>query len=390
MRVLSVVTSLAVEWGGPAKAVVSLTEELAQKGVECCVFATNVPRGGSFLRPLGVEVRLFGASPLAGWWRGHSWTLGKALLASVRQFDLLHIHEPWNYPHFAAWRCAMRWDKPYVVTIHGSLEPAALRFKWLRKQLYFWMVQRRILAGASVLHAITEAEERHIRALGLQNPVAMIPNGVHLEEFAFLPDRFEFETRYSGVSGRTVLLFMGRLHPIKGLGLLAEAYASVARQRDDVCLVIAGPDEAGIRSQLERKLAAEVARGRVIFTGLLGGRERLAAFSRADIFVLPAQSEVRGLVTLEAMACNLPVVLTRECGFPEISQAQAGIIVPSTVADLAAAITRLAENANLRRMLGRNGRQLVERHYTWTRVADQMISLYRSVLDDPLHRPKAP
>lgn len=390
MRVLTVITSLAAEWGGPPRVVIPLVEELATRGIECGVFAVDIPRNGSQLRPAGVETRLFPPGPLARWWKGHSGALGRALRGALSGFDLVHIHEVWNYPHFAAWRSASRWSIPYVITPHGGLEPAAMRFKPLRKHLYFWAVQRQILAGASALHAITETEVGRIRSLGLKNPVAMIPNGVRLEEFDHLPDRAEFEVRHPALSGKVVLLFMGRLHPIKGLDLIADVFATIAKQRNDICLVIAGPDETGIRAGLEAKLAAEVASRRVIFTGLLRDRERLAAFARADIFVLPARSEVRGLVTLEAMASQLPVVVTQECGFPEVGDAQAGLVVRSAQVDLISAITRLADDGTLRRTLGRNGRQLVERHFTWPSVADRMLSLYRSVLTAPRTSPPLP
>ncbi len=179
MRVLHVVPSLAPEWGGPAFVVKDLTKALVQKGIDVTVF-TTAERGAweRILQPEGVEIHTFEQDFLFGIWRAHSFRLVRSLHRKMREFDLVHIHGLWHYPHFAAYRAARRAGEPYIVTVHGALEPWALGYKRFKKKLYAALIQRRILNEAAAIHAITQEEVRYIQAFGVDNHIVVIPNGI--------------------------------------------------------------------------------------------------------------------------------------------------------------------------------------------------------------------
>ncbi len=381
-RVIHVVPSLSVEFGGPAHVVAQLTEVLSRKGVHCTIFTTQAFRDGPPLHPKGVDSRIFPTGWLNPLWKGYSRSLAKALRDAVGDYELVHIHGLWNYPHFAAYEAAKKSNKPFIVTPHGTLDPWVLRFKKIRKCFYMSLIQRRMLKEAAAITALTRAERERIKALGFRNPVFTIPNGIHLEEFAELPPGEEFEDHYPELKGKFVILFLSRIHPKKGLDILSRSFAKIVREskRDVVRLVIAGPDESNYRSQIEVLLKHKRVLDKVIFTGTLKGRLKLTALNRADIFVLPSYSEGFSVAILEALASGLPVIITHQCYLPEVAEAKAGIVIDPDDLQLSEALVALLDKPDLRAEMGLNGQRLVRQRFTWDKVADQLIETYNFVL----------
>lgn len=382
-KILHIAVSLAPEWGGPTKVVCELTEALAKKGIDVSLFAP-VQKGdeAKIIRPKGVNLKLFEQSFFAHWWSGYSPGLSKSVVPEVRKFDLVHIHELWSYPHLYAYRAAKKAKKPYVVTIHGGLAPWAINHKRLKKHIYSTLIQRRILKEAAALHAITDEEIKQIRAFGLNNKIEMIPNGINIEEFQFLPARQELERFYPQLIGKQILLFLGRLHPIKGLDILARAFGKVANKRDDLCLLLVGSYSNGYQAEVVKVLASEGVLDKVVFTGMLTGHEKLAALGGADFLVQPSYSEGFSMTVLEAMAAMLPVIITRQCNFPEVATVGAGLVIEPEVGQLEAAIKKLLSDLHLQKEMGSNGRRLVSEKFTWDIIADQMCGLYEVALGD--------
>jgi glycosyltransferase involved in cell wall biosynthesis len=382
MKILHVAISLSPEWGGPTKVVGELTEALAKKGLEISIF-TSVKKGdeAKITRPTGVGMKLFEEGFWARWWSGYSPGLGRAVAQETSKFDLVHIHELWSHPHLAASRAARKSGKPYVVTVHGGLEPWAINHKALKKKVYSVLFQRRILQKAAALHAITLGETKHIRAFGVDNRILMIPNGINPEEFQNLPSRWELTQFYPRLAGKQVVLFLGRLHPIKGLDILARAFGKIARGRGDLCLLVVGPDSEGYQAEVVKILTVEGALDKAIFAGMLTGHEKLAALGGADVFVLSSYSEGFSMAILEAISCGLPVIVTHQCHFPEVAEARAGLVIEPDVEQLAAALENLLNEPELRQEMGSNGRRLLAEKFTWDKVADQIIEMYKEVIE---------
>jgi glycosyltransferase involved in cell wall biosynthesis len=313
-------------------------------------------------------------------WPFYSPDLAKALTARVPEHDLVHIHEIWHYPCYVAYKIARKTNKPYIVTVHGELEPWCVDHKSFKKRIYSALIQKRILNEAAAIHAITKEEAEDIRAFGVSAPIVVIPNGIEPTDFQDLPLSEEIESIYPELKGKNVLIFLGRVHQKKGLDILARAFGQIARSRKDLHLLIVGPDNDGYRSQVENLLESEGVLERTTFTGMLTEREKLAALRRADICTIPSYSEVRTIVALEAMACGLPVIITRQCHFPEVAEANAGIVIEPNADQLADSLNKLLDNPRLCKEMGENGRRLVMEKFTWDKIADQMIHLYEDVL----------
>lgn len=382
IKILHVTASLSPEWGGPTKVVVELTEALARKGIDITIF-TPVRKGDEvkIKPPKGVNLQLFNQGFLSKWWTSYSPDLARNIQWGAYKFDLIHIHEIWHYANFASYHAAKKAGKPYIITIHGLLDPWCLNYKAFKKKIYSLFIQRRILREASALHAITNEEVKHIRTFGIDSSIVMIPNGIDPKEFINLPPREELESFYPKIKGKRIILFLGRIHPKKGLDLLAKAFEKIAREWDNAYLMIVGPDSEGYKIKIEKMLESEGVLNRVIFTGMLSGHEKLAALSRADICAIPSYSEVRSIVALEAMACSIPVVITQQCQFPEVAEVKAGIVIEPDSKQLAQAMCKLLDSPQLCKKMGENGKRLVLEKFTWDKIADKMIKVYEEIVN---------
>ena len=190
-RVLHVISNLHAESGGPTQVVLGLTQALEAKGIETVIMTTtHEDRGENNAR-----LRLFKQKTGAKWWPGYSPDLARAIEKTIDSFDLVHIHELWNFPHFAAYRAAKRAKKPYVLTVHGGLEPWALHYKSFKKKIYSLIIQRRILKEAGAIHAITNEEVKNIRAFCGHNHIISVPNGIDVEECDVAADDAVFVPR---------------------------------------------------------------------------------------------------------------------------------------------------------------------------------------------------
>ncbi len=381
LNVLHVVPSMSPSWGGPAIVASELTSELVRRGVICEIVTAHGHRVGTGQVPTpGVPITSFATELPARFWTGYSREMTRFMRARTGSFDLIHVHEIWHYPAFAAFYAARRHKLPYVVTIHGELSDWGLRQKALKKRLYRLCELDRRLNEAGSLHAITSTEKEQILKLGYKAPVLIAPNGINPSIFEALPSPARFLQRFPALKGKRVVLFLGRLHLKKGLDILARSFSMIARQFEDAILLVAGPDKFGTRENMESILRSNGLLGRAVFTGLLTGEDKLAAMNYADLFVLPSHSDVLGIAVMEAMAARLPVIITSGCEFPEVSERAAGLVVEADDASVAVAISRLLADENLRKRMGQQGNKLVNERYTWQATADTIVGLYTGLV----------
>jgi glycosyltransferase involved in cell wall biosynthesis len=301
------------------------------------------------------------------------------LAGSVRSAGVVHFHGLWQGHTRKGCRAARLANVPYLVAAHGMAEPWALRHKALKKQVYTALVEGRNLRRASCLHALSRPEVGHLRALAPRAPIALVPNGVDLAPFEGLPPRAALEAEFPELAGKFVLLFFGRLHLKKGLGLLAGALGAVRRDHPEAHILLAGNDDGALGPFLERAEAEGVV-GRITRVGHVSGDRARRVWAAADAFVLPSYSEGFSMAILEALACRLPVLVTTACHFPELAEAGGGIVVEATAEGVNAGLRDLLGRSDAdRESLGRLGRGLVEKRYTWDRQADRLASVYRWV-----------
>jgi glycosyltransferase involved in cell wall biosynthesis len=360
LRVLQVIHTLDPTAGGVAAVCTRLAREQLRRGLDVRVLARHLPETADApLPPDRVTLSSSGQTRDA-----------------VRWADYVHLHGVWDWVLFRAAREARRAGKPHLVAPHGMLYPWSLGRKRWKKRLALALGFRHMLNRATALHVLNPDEARAIEPLRLHSPVVTVPNGISLEEVDPLPPAAEFRRTVPDLGESPYVLFLSRLHPGKGLDYLADAFPTIARQRPDVHLVVAGPD-AGARADFVRRIGDARLGGRVHLVGPLFGRAKWAAYAGARCFCLPSQHETFSVAILEALACRVPVVISDACHFPEIRQAGAGEVVPRDAAALARALGRVLGDPDARARMGAAGRDLVERCFTWDRVVDRLQDVYQ-------------
>ena len=378
LRVLHVLASMAAAWGGPTATLRSLAPALAEHGVDCTIATTALGQRDRQAAAAAVAVREFPLGWAAGLWTAHSPRLRSSLQQELRtgRFDLVHVHELWHYASLAAGAAARRHRVPWVLSLHGALNEWQLRRNW-KKRLYMGLVQRSLIESAHGVHALTSAEADSLRQLGFELPVLVAPNGVRLPGAGADGSEQRRFSWLAALQGKQTVLFLGRLHPMKGVNLLLAAFAALAPRFPDAVLLIVGPDEAGTQQRMVRTLAQAGLGERAIFTGVLEGPAKAAALAAADMLILPSYTEGFSNAILEAMAAGLPVVVSQQCHFPEVADAGAGHVVATDPAAIANAIGSLLQDPARRCEMGRRGRALVAERYAWEQVAATMSDWYR-------------
>jgi len=344
--------------------ILGMTGGLAEHGTSPITIVTPTPsRLGEIQVPAGVTLR----GPETD------------LETVVRSAEVVHMHGLWQGHTRRGARTARGASVPYLISPHGMAEPWAMRHKAWKKRIYTALVEGKNLRRASCLHALSRPEIGHLRALAPETPICFVPNGVNLAPFENLPDRSLLEAEFPELAGKFLLLFFGRIHLKKGLDLLAQALATVRNDHPDVHVLLAGNDDGALGPFLDRMAAFDLS-SQVTWVGHVSGERARQVWGAADAFVLPSYSEGFSMAILEALGSRLPALITTACHFPELAEAEGGIVVPPTTDGVTLGLRDLLERSPAERTeLGLAGRALVEQKYTWDQQTSRLAEVYRWV-----------
>jgi glycosyltransferase involved in cell wall biosynthesis len=373
MRILHVVAGLPPAGGGLSELVPRFVIEAERLGHR--VTLATIAAGDEALSPAADEaaavgVRIMRFAPLAPRALFFSWEMLRGLPALARAADLVHVHSNWTFPVWWGCQSALKAGKPLVMSPQGCLDPVRLAHSAWKKRLA-GLLDRRYLRQAAAIHATSDMERDWIeRYAGKGLRICVIPNGVELPAAAPAIARPANRTRQ--------VLYLGRLHPLKGLELLIEAWGrGAADGRWE--LVIAGPDEQGTRARLEAQ-ARSLGLTNLTLPGPLYGEAKRRALAEADLFVLPSRTENFGIAVAEALAAGVPVITTKSTPWSEI-EGSCGWWVDvnaSAIAQALAAAMRLSEAE--RAAMGARGRELAAAKYQWDAVGRAMMAVYESLV----------
>lgn len=379
MRILHVIPSLSPLDGGPPQAVLDFVRAGLEAGAQVDVATSTSP--GEPIAPWPItaktgngtgQLHLFPRCALAGGLK-FSWALTRWVFAHAKDYDLLHVHYVFSTSAPLSCLAALAARKPYVLMPHGSLDPWSLgRSSWKKRP--YMLLMAPLLARASALHAASAKEVGSLAAMGLGSLARLVPLGVDL------PDPPQ-PAAPAPTPRPLALLFLARLHPVKGLPTLLDALALLRAQNHPCTLTIAGDGHAEYRDALARQIQTLGLESAVRFLGFVEGADKDKAFAQADIFVLPSLQENFGLSAVEALGHGLPVVLSDQVPLSaEVLAHHAGeVAAVGSPQSFAEALTRLFDPAR-RAQAAQNALALARSSYGREATQRALMSLYAEVL----------
>ena len=368
MRLIHIVPAISEESTGPSYSVVRQCESLIAGGQDVTLGVldwTPMASPPRFVKafPLGMGPRRLGCSP-----KMRRWLVKQAGANCV---DIIHNHSLWMMPNVYSGVMARKHHVPLVISPRGTLSEWALQHGSLVKRPFWSLIQKPALVATSCFHATAKSEYEDIRRAGFRQPVAIIPNGIDIPS----------PTARQHRNVRT-LLFLGRVHPSKGLDLLLPAWRAVQDRFPHWYLVIAGPDNGGYLKKLQN-LSDQLQLKRIEFLGEVKGKRKWEVYRAADLFVLPTYSENFGMTVAEALAAGVPVIVSRGAPWPDLEQRGAGwwinVSLDSLVTCLNYALTRPYDELT---EMGERGRGWMEKEFSWKHLGQQMTETYRWIVHD--------
>ena len=292
---------------------------------------------------------------------------------------VVHLHGVWDPILLLASKIAQKVGAPYVVTPHSMLHPWQMkRFAW-QKKIVFAIGWRNMFARSAFIHTLNTDEKRYVEAFGFGTPIEIVPNGIYPEALNPIEPN-PFLEKYPELKMSPYILFLSRLHNQKGIVYLLDGFEEFSKNNPNVQLVLAGPDYGDLPI-IKEKLKQMSARKQVWILGSIYGDEKIGALHGATCFALTSLNEGFSVAILEALACGLPVVISKNCYFPQVEEVNAGFIVDLFPRSIATAFERIFSDPDLATSMGANAKRLVGKSYHWSSIAKQTESLYEKYAD---------
>jgi glycosyltransferase involved in cell wall biosynthesis len=365
LRVIHTVNSLRAEHGGPSRSITALGRAISARGVDTRIITHDDGPGLTQATSDSVRIEHLPQETVRELTSRRS-AVGRRLAELARSGTILHDHGLWLPVNRAVASAAAMHAIPRVVSIRGMLSSRALSESRSKKRFAWSVYQRGDLVSANVLHATSVEEASQIRNLNFRNPIARLPNGV---ELPMLQAPIAPSPKH--------VLFLGRVHSIKGIASLIEAWQMLSPK--GWRLTIAGPEEDERLGQVIRDAAAREAS--IELLGPVGDDDKWDLYHSADLFVLPTLSENFGIVIAEALAAGVPVITTTAAPWHELETHRCGWWINTGTAPLIEALRHaMSLSEDERRAMGARGRALVETNYSWDQIAGRMIAVYEWLL----------
>ena len=385
MKILQVFAFFSLPHGGGTVVLVyKLSTALVGRGHEVAIYTGDFELDQEYIDSLsGVKVYLF-----------HSWLnlagvhLIPGMVTEVKRklkdFDIIHLHCFRSFQNIVIHHYAQKYGVPYVLDTHGSLPRTHGKrgFKWLLKWLFDIAFGYRLLRDASRCIAETEVGVNEYKELGVnQDKIVLIPPPFATEEFSQLPPSGQFRSKY-GIKEKHIVAFLGRIHWIKGLDFLVESFYQLAQYRNDVILVIVGPDD-GYKPTLDKLIDRLDLSDRVLFTGFLGGEEKLLALVDADVVVQTSRYEQGAWAPFEAVLCNTPIIVSSNSGAGEdVKRIDAGYLIEyGNTDDLKNKIQYVFDNATEAQSKAKRAKDYIEANLSLAKGIEEYEKLYEEVIE---------
>ncbi|WP_289004852.1 glycosyltransferase [uncultured Parabacteroides sp.] len=366
MKIIHVINSMSTACGGPARTTLLTLRGLRDLGMDAKLLTNRLRSDDT---PVSNEP-FIDYLPLphvyySRW--GYSAAFGKAL-ERTSETDIYHIQGLWQYQGYVTARFALENHRPYVITLHGTLHPGALRYSSFIKKITLFLFQSKQLKQAACIHVTCMKEMENYRLLGFTNPIAVIPNPIECSEPA---DSF-FRDGVKRVG------YLGRIQPYKRIDRLIEVWRNLNEPGE---LVIIGDGDPDYVLKLRGKVK-EAGLRKVRFTGWVSGKEKQKLLASLTCLVVPSDFENFGMIVPEALLQEVPVIASTGSPWEELDANRCGWWVDNDVGSLTETVRKaLSLDKGVLQEMGRRGRKLVLDKYSVDVVSRQMTELYNWILN---------
>ncbi|MEL6383929.1 MAG: hormogonium polysaccharide biosynthesis glycosyltransferase HpsP [Cyanobacteria bacterium J06626_18] len=389
LKVLQIVPSFSLVYGGPSQMVRGFSQALAAAGASVTVVTTDsngdvdeAPLDVPLVQPVphdNYTVWYFRCSPF----RRYKFSTGllRWLWQHATDYDIAHIHALFSPVSSLAAAVLRQRGVPYLLRPLGTLDPADLQKKKQLKQLYAAVLERPNIVGAAAIHFTSAQEASVSERFSTQTPGIVLPLGVtplpEPDATIAVRDRFQIPC------DRPILLFMSRLDPKKGLDLLIPALETLQQEGLDFHLMLCGanPQDRQYEQAIHTQIQNSPLQPHTTLTGFVSGDLKTALLNTADLFVLPSYYENFGISVAEAMLAGLPVVISNQVHiWQDIQQSQSGWICSCSQVSLTDQLRDALKSPEERRQRGHNAAQAAQKRYSWSAIAEGAIATYQSIL----------
>ncbi len=380
MRILNI-CAYTWEAGGPPKIIFDHTQVVLRYGHQVDILSPISPGETPYPVPDGARLILCQRTPvISRFFREVSGDLYRYLQKHIREYDIIHCHGLWHFGTLAPFMLDRTVAK--VITIHGVLDRWVYATNTWKKRLMDTLAQKAYLRRADLVQ-INNTDERTdlLRYLGKQHRnLVIIPNGVRMSDFAQLPPKGQFRTKFGLPADQKLVLFMSRLNVKKGLDLLLPAFRDYVRQQPGTVLALAGGDD-GYEAETRQFIDWHNLGDAIRMVGMLTGDDKRAALADADLFTLPSYSEGFSMAVLEAMAAGTPTLVSDRVGFGDAIREHeaAGLIGELTPEGVRAGLERMLADDALRQRVSQNATALLRAEYDIDVVAKRLLDEYEKV-----------
>ena len=397
MKILHIIWSVDLRGGGPIEAVLQQARAYDNKEIEIEIACLDAPDDPGVL---ACPLRVFALGerrPPAGSWRywlpwvkyGYQARMVPWLKRHLRSYDIIVVNGLWNYSIFAA-RCALVGSGvPYVVFTHGMLDPwfkKTYPIKSFFKQIFWLFNEGPLLNSANaVLFTTTDERERSRGSFWPYRVNERVVNYGTADVAGDAPAQEEtFRAALPALGHRRYLLYLSRIHPKKGCDILIDAFAEVAPTHPDLDLVIAGPDDVGLRTELETRARGRGVAARIHWPGMLIGDMKWGAFFGCDAFVLPSHQENFGIVVAEALACGKPTLISNKVQiWREVEAGGVGLVETDDAEGTVRLLQRfLALDAAAKTQMGAAARDTFLDKFEISKTSGTIAAAYREIIDE--------
>lgn len=387
MKILQIVPSISLVYGGPSQMVLGLAPALAREGVKVTILTTDsngdrnqAPLDVPLNQPIsqdGYEIIYFRCAPFRRY--KFSLNLLKWLEDHGREYDLVHIHALFSPVSSFAARICRRQNIPYILRPLGTLDPADLRKKKQLKKLYAAAIEKANMKNAAAIHFTSVEEAKVSHRFGTTTRDIVLPLGVNSvarEEKNTIRADLGIEKEIP------IILFMSRIDPKKGLDILIPALENLVKAGQKFHFVMAGtnPQDPEYEQKINQQIQNSSLRNHSSITGFVTGTQKSSLLQAADIFVLPSYYENFGIAVAEAMVAGVPVVISDGVHiWPDVHNSNAGWVCRNDVDDLTKQLQQALNNPEERQQRGNNAREYALNNYSWSAIAQQLIKVYQEL-----------